>query len=75
MRKPSKQRPFWQDYLLVFVMMFVEPVLCVLYLYVLYRVLTLPTWAQVLMGLCIWVAMGYGIYGLHQKMKKGLEKE
>lgn len=55
-------------------MMFFEPVLGILYLYMLYRVLTLPAWGQVLVGLGVWVALGYGGYLLHQKMKKGLEK-
>ena len=75
MTKPRKQRPFWQDYLWVFVSMFVEPVLGIAYIYVLYKVLTLPTWLQVLLGLLVWFAVGYGMYRLHQKMKKGLEKE
>lgn len=55
-------------------MMFVEPVLGVLHLYLLYRVLTLPAWGQVVVGLGVWMALGYGGYLLHQKMKKGLEK-
>ncbi|MFG5777338.1 hypothetical protein ACFIQF_09685 [Comamonas sp. J-3] len=75
MSKPDKQRPFGQDYLLAFVMMFLEPVLGIAWLYGLYRVFILPTWLQVLLGLGIWAAAGYGIYRLHQKMKKGLEKE
>lgn len=73
MRK-GQQAPFWQDYLKTLVMMFVEPVLGILYLYMLYRVLTLPAWGQVLVGLGVWAALGYGGYLLHQKMKKGLEK-
>ena len=75
MTKPGKQRLFWQDYLLVFVSMFVEPILGIAYIYVLYKVLTLPTWLQVLLGLLVWVVVGYGMYRLHRKMKKGLEKE
>ncbi|MGE8494991.1 MAG: hypothetical protein ACN6OT_17790 [Comamonas sp.] len=55
-------------------MMFIEPALGILYLYMLYRVLTLPAWGQVVVGLGVWVALGYGGYWLHQKTKKGLEK-
>ena len=75
MRKPSKQRPFWQDYLLFIVTMVVEPAVSILFLYGLYKVLTLPTWLQVLMGLLVWGLVGLGLYRLHRKMKKGLEKE
>ncbi len=71
MTKPGKQRHFWQDYLLHLAMVFVWPV----FLYVLYLVLSLPSFLQILVGLLIWTAMGYAIYRAHQKMKKGLEKE
>lgn len=70
----GNQAPFWQDYVKALVMMFIEPALGILYLYMLYRVLTLPAWGQVVVGLGVWVALGYGGYWLHQKMKKGLEK-
>ena len=71
----KQQRPFWQDYLLFLVRMVLEPIGCIAYLYVLYKVLTLPTWLQVSMGVVIWASAGYGLYRLHRKMKKGLEKE
>ncbi|MBB6579182.1 hypothetical protein HNP33_003292 [Comamonas odontotermitis] len=74
MTKASKRQPFGKSFLLTLVMVFVEPVVGILFMYALYRVLILPAWGQVAAGLVVWTALGYGGYRLHQKMKKGLEK-
>ena len=65
----------WHDYLLFGVRVVLEPVVVIAFIYLMYRVLSLPTWMQVVVSSLVWVVLGYGMYRLHQRMKKGLEKK
>ena len=65
----------WHDYLLFGVRVVLEPVVVIAFIYLMYRVLSLPTWMQVVVSSLVWVVQGYGMYRLHQRMKKGLEKK